>query len=105
MVSRADINIGAPSKLRPEVEVDGRLTRVLAEQTAAVDPSRLGDGAGRLTFDEMRRVDAALRLILGRQAPINNGWNALRHFPTQIHGIHISWIISIIHEKSAVFIR
>ena len=54
-----------PASFRPEVEVDGRLTRVLAEQTAAVDPSRLGDGAGRLTFDEMRRVDAALRLILG----------------------------------------
>lgn len=54
-----------PASFRPEVEVDGRLTRVLAEQTAAVDPSRLGGGAGRLTFDEMRRVDAALRLVLG----------------------------------------
>ena len=54
-----------PASFRPEVEVDGRLTRVLAEQTAAVAPSRLGDGAGRLTFDEMRRVDAALRLVLG----------------------------------------
>jgi mRNA interferase MazF len=51
-----------PASFRPEVE--GRLTRVLAEQTAAVDPSRLGDGSGRLTFDEIRRVDAALRLIL-----------------------------------------
>jgi mRNA interferase MazF len=37
---------------------------VLAEQTAAVDPGRLGDSAGRLTFDELRRVDAALRLVL-----------------------------------------
>ena len=56
-----------PASFRPEVEVevDGRLTRVLAEQTAAVDPSRLGDGASRLTFDEMRRVDAALRIVLG----------------------------------------
>ncbi len=53
-----------PASFRPEVEVEGRLTRVLAEQTAAVDPSRLGDGSGRLTFDEIRRVDAALRLIL-----------------------------------------
>jgi hypothetical protein len=27
-------------------------------------PNRLGEGAGRLTVDEMRRVDAALRLVL-----------------------------------------
>ncbi|MBM7804975.1 mRNA interferase MazF [Geodermatophilus bullaregiensis] len=49
---------------RPEVEVDGQLTRVLAEQTAAVDPQRLGASAGRLSFAEMQRVDAALRLVL-----------------------------------------
>jgi mRNA interferase MazF len=54
-----------PASFRPEVEVGGQLTRMRAEQAAAVDPSRLGDGAGRLTFDEMRRVDAALRLVLG----------------------------------------
>jgi mRNA interferase MazF len=54
-----------PASFRPEVEIDGRLTRVLAEQTAAVDASRLGDGVGRLTFDELQRVDAALRLVLG----------------------------------------
>lgn len=53
-----------PASFRPEVTVEGRQTRVLAEQTAAVDPSRLGDPVGRLTFDEMRRVDAALRLVL-----------------------------------------
>lgn len=49
---------------RPEVEIDGRVTRVLAEQTAAVDPQRLGASAGRLSVEEMRRVDAALRLVL-----------------------------------------
>lgn len=49
---------------RPEVLINGRLTRVLAEQTSAVDPQRLGDSAGHLTFDELRRVDAALRLVL-----------------------------------------
>jgi mRNA interferase MazF len=37
---------------------------VLAEQTAAVDPTRLGVSVGHLTFDELRRVDAALRLVL-----------------------------------------
>lgn len=49
---------------RPEVRINGRPARVLAEQTSAVDPQRLGDAAGRLTFDELRRVDAALRLVL-----------------------------------------
>jgi mRNA interferase MazF len=37
---------------------------VLAEQTAAVDPTRLGERAGQLSFEELRRVDAALRLVL-----------------------------------------
>lgn len=49
---------------RPEVEIAGRVTRVLAEQAAAVDPSRLGENVGRLAFDEMRRVDAALRIVI-----------------------------------------
>lgn len=52
------------ASFRPEVEIAGRVTRVLAEQTAAVDPSRLGESAGHLTFEELRRVDAALRLVL-----------------------------------------
>jgi mRNA interferase MazF len=37
---------------------------VLAEQTAAVDPDRLGKSVGFLSFDEMRRVAAALRVVL-----------------------------------------
>ena len=49
---------------RPEVEVAGNPTRVLVEQTAAIDPSRLGDSAGHLSFTELRLVDAALRLVL-----------------------------------------
>jgi mRNA interferase MazF len=49
---------------RPEVEIAGRVTRVLPEQTAAVDPSRLGVSVGCLSFDEMRRVDAALRIVM-----------------------------------------
>jgi mRNA interferase MazF len=50
---------------RPEVEIDGQVARVLAEQTAAVDPGRLGNSVGYLTLDELRRVDAALRIVLG----------------------------------------
>jgi len=44
--------------------IAGGTTRVLAEQTAAVDPGRLGASVGNLTFDELRRVHAALRLVL-----------------------------------------
>lgn len=53
-----------PASFRPEVMIDGHETRVLAEQTAAVDPTRLGEQTGCLSFDELRRVDAALRLVL-----------------------------------------
>jgi mRNA interferase MazF len=52
------------ASFRPEVEIAGQITRVLAEQTAAVAPHRLGERCGELTFDELRRVDAALRLVL-----------------------------------------
>lgn len=53
-----------PASFRPEVDIDGRSTRVLVEQTAAVDPTRLGANVGHLTLDELRSVDAALRLVL-----------------------------------------
>lgn len=53
-----------PASFRPEVVIRDRSTRVLAEQTAAVDPGRLGDTVGQLSFDELRQVDAALRLVL-----------------------------------------
>jgi mRNA interferase MazF len=53
-----------PASFRPEVVIDGRETRVLAEQTAAVDPSRLGEVVGHLSFEELRRVDAALRIVV-----------------------------------------
>lgn len=49
---------------RPEVNILGQKTHVLVEQTAAVDPQRLGEPAGRLTFDEMKQIEAALRLVL-----------------------------------------
>jgi mRNA interferase MazF len=52
------------ASFRPEVEIEGRTTRVLAEQTAAIDPGRLGPSVGYLSRDEIRRVDAALRIVL-----------------------------------------
>lgn len=53
-----------PATFRPEIEIDGRLTRVLAEQASAVDPNRLGEQVGHLGLDELRAVDAALRLVM-----------------------------------------
>jgi mRNA interferase MazF len=38
---------------------------VLAEQTTAVDPQRLGACVGRLSLHEMAELDAALRTVLG----------------------------------------
>lgn len=53
-----------PATFRPGVEIAGLPTRVLVEQTSAVDPSRLGERIGHLGFGELRAVDAALRLVL-----------------------------------------
>lgn len=43
----------------------GATTRVLVEQTAAVDPERLGERVGHLTHAQMSEVDASLRVVLG----------------------------------------
>jgi len=51
------------ASFRPEIVLEGTTTRVLVEQSAAVDPSRLGEHVGQLSFDELRQVDAALRLV------------------------------------------
>jgi mRNA interferase MazF len=53
-----------PAIFRPSIQIDGTETRVLAEQTSAVDPSRLGERIGQLGFAELRAVDAALRLAM-----------------------------------------
>lgn len=53
-----------PATFRPAIDLNGTPTHVLVEQTSAVDPSRLGDRVGHLGFDELRAVDAALRLVL-----------------------------------------
>src|SRR5918992_368648 len=38
------------ASFRPEIEIDGTSTLVLAEQTTAVDPQRLGACVGRLSL-------------------------------------------------------
>jgi mRNA interferase MazF len=52
------------ASFRPKIRFDATTTRVLVEQTAAVDPTRLGDVVGHPDFDELRQVDAALRIVL-----------------------------------------
>jgi mRNA interferase MazF len=54
-----------PASFRPVIQVHGEETRVIVEQTTAVDPQRLGRSAGRLDATEMRAVDEALALLLG----------------------------------------
>jgi mRNA interferase MazF len=53
------------ASFRPVVELRGTQTRVLVEQTAVVDPQRLGASAGRLDAAELRAVDDGLRVVLG----------------------------------------
>jgi hypothetical protein len=46
---------------RPGVGIGGVNTRVLVEQTAVVDARQRGASVGILSFEVMRRVDAARR--------------------------------------------
>ncbi|MFG1875154.1 type II toxin-antitoxin system PemK/MazF family toxin [Sphaerisporangium sp. NPDC049003] len=50
----------APAVFRPEIELNGKATRVLIDQLKAVDVSRLGDFAGRLSPYELDEVDGVL---------------------------------------------
>lgn len=53
------------ASFRPEVTIGGVATRVLTEQIAAVDPTRLGDIVGHLTRSELEAVESALRTVIG----------------------------------------
>ena len=55
------------ASFRPEIEIEGSTTRVLVEQTGAVDVSRLGDHQGHLTVEEQWGVDLALETVLDLQ--------------------------------------
>jgi mRNA interferase MazF len=55
------------ASFRPEIEIDGTTTRVLVEQTGAVDVSRLGDLHGHLAPEEQWGVDLALETVLDLQ--------------------------------------
>jgi mRNA interferase MazF len=53
-----------PTSFRPEVEINSKTTYVLAEQTVAVQPDRLGRIVAHLSHDEITAVNAALRTVL-----------------------------------------
>ena len=54
-----------PAPFRPEVELLGKQSRVMVEQTMAVAPHRLGVFAGRLDPAELEEIDEALHTVLG----------------------------------------
>lgn len=55
-----------PCDFRPTSTIDGTETRVLVEQTTAVNAeTRLNDFAGRLDAEELTELDRALALVLG----------------------------------------
>jgi mRNA interferase MazF len=54
-----------PASFRPEAEIAGATTRVLVEQTGAVDVRHLGELAGHLTHEELWGIDEALVAVLG----------------------------------------
>ena len=54
-----------PASFRPEIDIAGARTRVLAEQIGAVDSRRLGDLVGHVTPEEMWGIDEALATVLG----------------------------------------
>ncbi|MFF0312313.1 type II toxin-antitoxin system PemK/MazF family toxin [Streptosporangium sp. NPDC004379] len=53
-----------PALYRPEIELNGKRTRVLVDQIRAADVSRLGDFAGRLSLHELEEIGRTLRRVL-----------------------------------------
>ncbi|MFC8271800.1 type II toxin-antitoxin system PemK/MazF family toxin [Streptomyces sp. NPDC057271] len=54
-----------PAVYRPEIELEGRSTRILTDQIHSVTPERLGDFKGALDAEELIALDRALMLKLG----------------------------------------
>jgi len=53
------------ASFRPEIEIEGELTKVLEDQVGAVDLQRLGDLAGHLSREEQWGIDDALTTVVG----------------------------------------
>ncbi len=54
----------ASTVYRPDIELQGRTTKVMCEQVAAVDLQRLGPPVSHLTYEQLTKVSDALRLVL-----------------------------------------
>ena len=62
----------SPASFRPELQIDGVTTRIMVEQTAAIDvESRLGEMVGRLSHTELEAVDRALELVFDLSMGLN----------------------------------
>jgi mRNA interferase MazF len=53
------------ASFRPEIDLLGKTTRVLVEQTGAVDVGRLGELVGRVSPEQQWGIDEALLTVLG----------------------------------------
>lgn len=56
--------VARPAEFRPEITIDGTVTRVLIEQLGAVDLSRLGEHVGTVSPHERLAIDEAIRDVL-----------------------------------------
>ena len=54
-----------PASFRPEIDLFGDVTRVLVEQTGAVDAGRLGKLVGHVSPAQQWGIDEALLTVLG----------------------------------------
>ena len=59
--------VARPASFRPEIKLGGTATRVLVEQTGAIDVTRLGDYHGHLSPQEQWGIDLALETVLDLQ--------------------------------------
>lgn len=53
-----------PASFRPEIDIEGALTKVLVEQTGVVDTTRVGALVGHASPEEQWGIDDALRVVL-----------------------------------------
>jgi mRNA interferase MazF len=54
-----------PASFRPEIDLLGETTRVLVEQTGAVDAGRLGELVSKVSPEQQWGIDGALMTVLG----------------------------------------
>lgn len=61
-----------PASFRPEIEIEGQVTKVLVEQCGAVDTTRLCDFAGQVTGAEMWGIDESLLTVFGLRSQLRS---------------------------------